>query len=67
MESVAILESGPFHDSPDDVRVFTSEEAALEFVPSGFVKRFISEDYGLYFENQVLEKWLRIKTRPIVR
>ncbi len=58
--SVSVLEIGNFNDSPDTTRIFYTEMGAVNQIPYGFKK--IDNAMGIYYEDEIDERWLTIKT-----
>lgn len=59
---VAIFEIGNFHESADITKVYATAELAIESIPVGFKKMM---DFSGYWENQVDERWVTIKTYTV--
>jgi len=60
---VAILETGEFHEAPDNTTVFSTQEKALKSIPIGFVKQdtYLDGEKYVYYVDELNESWLTIK------
>ena len=58
--SVSILEIGNFHNAPDVTRAFFTDSGAIKAIPAWFKR--IDNARGIYYEDEVNERWLTIKT-----
>jgi len=62
---VSIFEIGNFYDVAGIIKVFSTEEEAIENIPGGFKRIDIRSRNGLYYEDSINKKWLTIKIYEI--